>query len=269
MSDLLDAHVNSIDVAALRAAFARAHPTHFVCLEGFLRPDFAAAVASSYPSFEMARTMGREFRAVNETLKVQITDPARFPEPVVRLHQILSSPEWLDQVSEIAGIDKLIADEQLTGGGMHLYGSGSHLDVHVDFNQIPDRGLHRRLNILVFLNPAWPEAWGGEFELWDPEVRHRLHAFAPTMNRCVIFQTSETSYHGVPKVRCPAALSRNSFAAYYYTEARPVQALAPHSTVFRSRPNEKLKGALWMPLERLSRTANATARELARRLLRR
>jgi hypothetical protein len=269
MIDPLDAHLSSIDVAALRTAFSDAYPTRFVCIDDFLRPDFAAAVASAYPTFESARAIGKEFRAVNETLKVQITDPARFPEPVLRLHRVLSSPEWLKQVSEITGIEGLMADEELIGGGMHLYGSDSHLDVHVDFNQIPDRGLYRRLNILVFLNPSWREEWGGHFELWDPEVRHRLHAFPPVMNRCVIFRTNETSYHGVPKVRCPTTLSRNSFAAYYYTETPPSEALVPHSTVFRARPNEKLKGALWMPLEKLSRTANAKARDLARRLLRR
>jgi hypothetical protein len=267
MSDLLDLHLSPLDVGALRASFPSAHPTRFVSIDGFLRPEFAREVAAAYPGFEEARKRGREFRGVNEVLKVQVTEPAHFPDPVLRLHRLLSSPEWLTVVSEITGIEKLLADELLSGGGMHLYAPGSHLDVHVDFNHILDRGLHRRLNILVFLNPDWREEWGGQFELWDPEVRHLLRAFAPVMNRCVIFATNETSYHGVPKVRCPPGVSRNSFAAYYYTAISPENALdASHSTVFRARPDEKLKGALWMPLERLSRRARERARELARRL---
>jgi Rps23 Pro-64 3,4-dihydroxylase Tpa1-like proline 4-hydroxylase len=267
MSDLLDLHLNPLDVAALQASFASTHPTHFVCIDGLLRPEFASEVAAAYPSFEEARQKGREFRAVNEILKVQVSEPAHFPEPVLRLHRVLSSPEWLTLVSEVTGIPKLLADDLLAGGGMHLYAPGSHLDVHVDFNHIVDRGLHRRLNILVFLNPGWREDWGGQFELWDPEVRRLLRAFVPVMNRCVIFATTETSYHGVPKVRCPSEVSRNSFAAYYYT---PISSQAvSHSTLFRARPDEKLKGALWMPLERLSRRAREGARELARRLRKR
>ena len=49
--------------------------------------------------------------------------------------------------------------------------------------------LHRRLNILVFMNPEWQDDWGGFFELWDPEVKHCLHSLAPLGNRCVVFNS--------------------------------------------------------------------------------
>lgn len=242
-----------LDLAALREQFRSARPTSFVCIDDLLAPAFAERVARSYPSFAEARQVGREFRAVNETGKVQVTDPGHFPDPVRELHELLASDAWLSVVSEITGIDRLRADRALRGGGMHLYGSGAHLDVHVDFNRIPDTNLYRRLNILVFLNEGWDESWGGEFELWDPGVRHLQHAFAPVFNRCVIFATSESSFHGVPAVRCPPSRSRNSFAAYYYTEEQPSGAAEAHTTIFRARPDEHLKGALWMPLERWMR----------------
>lgn len=54
---------------------------------------------------------------------------------------------------------------------MHLMGSRARLDVHVDFNQDKARGLHRRLNILVFLNPDWRSEGNGRFELWDADVK--------------------------------------------------------------------------------------------------
>ena len=58
-----------------------------------------------------------------------------------------------------AGLDlvvtPLIADQELLGGGMHLMNVGGRLDVHVDFNRMEERALHRRLNILVFLNERW------------------------------------------------------------------------------------------------------------------
>jgi hypothetical protein len=126
--------------------------------------------------------------------------------------------------------------------------------VHVDFNYLEERQLHRRLNILVYLNPDWQEAWGGNIELWDPEVKNRLQSFSPVLNRCVVFETNEISFHGVSPVTCPADKARRSFAAYYYTrEAPPGWKGQTHSTVFRARPEERLRGYVLMPLENAQR----------------
>lgn len=46
------------------------------------------------------------------------------------------------------------------GGGTHENLDGIDLDPHVDFNYDDRTGLHRRLDILVYLNREWGEAWG-------------------------------------------------------------------------------------------------------------
>lgn len=246
--------IRPLDREALRRRFDAAEPFRFIAIDGFLDPDFAKEVVAAYPSFEEARGLGHEFRFVNEKGKVQITDAARFREPVRRLSDALASPAFLDDLSAITGIPKLLADERLAGGGIHVTGPSGRLDVHVDFNLLTDRGLHRRLNILIFLNPEWREAWGGEIELWDRDVRHRHHAFLPVFNRCVLFETSDISFHGVTAVRCPEGLCRRSFAAYYYTAEAPTGwDGAVHSTVFRARPDERLRGWVLMPAERVWR----------------
>lgn len=261
--------IRPLDRETLRRRFDTAQPFRFLAIDDFLDADFAREVAASYPSFEDARRMGFEFRAVNENRKVQITDATRFPEPVQRLNQALASPAFLEDLSAITGIPKLLADEKLAGGGIHMTGASGRLDVHVDFNLIEDRGLHRRLNILVFLNPEWPEAWGGQIELWDRDVKHLHHGFLPVFNRCVLFETSEISYHGVAAVRCPEGFARRSFAAYYYTEEAPAGWDGRfHNTIFRARPDERLRGWVLMPAERawraVSRGTRAGARGLGR-----
>jgi Rps23 Pro-64 3,4-dihydroxylase Tpa1-like proline 4-hydroxylase len=191
---------------------------------------------------------------VNEQRKVQITDSKKFPDPVKRLNEAISAPAFLADLEYITGIPRILADEQLAGGGMHVTGAGGRLDVHVDFNLIEDRRLFRRLNILLYLNPVWNEAWGGHIELWDKNVRNCQYRCVPALNRCLLFETSDISYHGVARVTAPADVARQSFAAYYYTrEAPPGWTGTVHSTIFRARPDEKLRGLVQMPVEKLRR----------------
>jgi Rps23 Pro-64 3,4-dihydroxylase Tpa1-like proline 4-hydroxylase len=153
------------------------------------------------------------------------------------------------------------------GGGMHVTGPHGRLDVHVDFNVIPQRRLHRRLNILVYLNPEWRDEWGGHVELWDRDVRRCYHSLKPRLNRCVVFETSETSFHGVSAVRCPEGIERRSFAAYYYTREPPPRWDGKmHSTIFRARPDERLREFVLMPAERLQRDLQAGLRRVRRGL---
>lgn len=247
------------DREALRAQFRSAQPFPFIAIEEFLEPEFAQACAAAVPTFEESRKLGREFSAVNEKRKVQITDSKLFPDPIAKLHETLCSKEWLDDLAYITGIPNLLADAELTGGGIHVTGPRGRLDVHVDFNYVEERDMHRRLNILVYLNPVWEEKWGGAVELWDTDVTRCEHAFTPLLNRCVIFETSNISFHGVSPVTCPDDMARKSFAAYYYTKEAPAHWTGEkHTTIFKSRPNEKVREALLLPAERLQRTLKAT-----------
>src|SRR5262249_52450765 len=151
----------------------------------------------------------------------QITDTKLFPEPVARLNDALASPEFLADLSYITGIPGLLADSALAGGGIHVTGPGGRLDVPVGFNYIEDRKLHRRLNLLLYLNPVWDEQWGGHIQLWDKDVSACEAAFVPALNRCVIFETSDLSFHGVTPVTSAAPYPRQSFATYYYTREAP------------------------------------------------
>lgn len=259
--------LNPYDRDALKAQFNNAKPYRWFQIDPFLEPKFADEVQRAYPTFEQSRALGFEFNAVNEQRKVQITDSSKFSEPVKRLSEALASPQFLADLEYITGIPKLMADPQLSGGGMHLTGPGGRLDVHVDFNYLEDRKIHRRLNILVYLNPRWEPGWGGEIELWDDGAKNRYHSFAPELGRCVVFETSNISYHGVGPVKCPPDVARKSFAAYYYTaEAPPHWTGKGHSTIFRARPTERLRGMVLMPLESARRSAKEGVRGVKRRV---
>lgn len=246
--------INPIDRRAARRRIREATPFPNLCLDNFLSEEFANQVCDAFPAFEDAQKMGRAFSAVNEKRKVQVVESRRFSPPLAQLNQALASKEFLDLLSDVFEIPNLLADEELVGGGVHETGPQGRLDVHVDFNYIEERALHRRLNILIYFNRGWREEWGGKLELWDKDVKVCQHSFLPILNRCIVFETSEISFHGVTGVTCPPGVSRKSFAAYYYTREAPADWNGKsHSTMFKARPHEKLKGALLMPAEKALR----------------
>ena len=173
--------IRPFDRISLRQQFAGASPFPFVKIDEFLDPGFAKQVASAYPTFQAATAQGQTFQSINERKKVQITRAELFPQPVRRLNELLASQEFLSDLSYITAIPNLVADDALVGGGMHITGPGGRLDVHVDFNYIESRKLYRRLNLLIYLNPAWDAAWGGHIQLWDKEVKTCVRTFAPAL----------------------------------------------------------------------------------------
>jgi hypothetical protein len=259
--------IKPIDRDTLQAQVRRAIPFPHFKIDNFLDEEFANRVMEAFPSYEEAVKIGRQFAAVNEHKKVQVTNSSLFAEPIARLNQALAAPEFLDLLGYVLDMPNLLADDQLIGGGIHQTGPRGHLDVHIDFNYIAERQLHRRLNILIYFNKNWKEEWGGNIELWDKDVKVCHHSFAPIFNRCVVFETSKISYHGVTAVKCLPDQNRKSFAAYYYTKEAPIGWTGEsHSTIFKARPDEIVKGHVLMPLETAKRNMVQVVRGLKRKL---
>ena len=244
--------IHKHDWEALGQKFRAAKPFPNICIDNFLDTNFALEIARSFPSYSEAKSQGRAFDKVNEREKVQITNSELFPSAISRLHKLLASNEFISAMEEISGIKNLKFDDKFAGGGMHMTNRSGILDVHVDFNRLDALGLYRRLNILIYFNEEWQESWGGNIELWDKNVSKCEKSISPKLNRCLIFETSEHSFHGVTAVRSPEGIPRKSFAIYLYNEVSDSDFnTRSHSTIFRARPEEKLKKYVTMPAETL------------------
>jgi Rps23 Pro-64 3,4-dihydroxylase Tpa1-like proline 4-hydroxylase len=146
----------------------------------------------------------------------------------------LNGPDFLPKLEEMSGIEGLISDPYLEGGGVHSIATGGYLGIHADFNFHPKLRLHRRINLILYLNSEWQESWGGALELWSVDSKSREREIFPHLGTMVIFNTTDTSLHGHPHpLKCPPDRLRNSIALYYYSADRPADELSlPHSTKY-------------------------------------
>jgi hypothetical protein len=154
------------------------------------------------------------------------------------LLQALNSDTMLKFLSSLTGIKNLLPDPHFSGGGLHETLSGGHLSIHADFNIHPQLRAQRRINLLVYLNDDWPEAYGGHLELWDKAMSRCVRQVLPVIGRAVIFNTDSDSFHGQPNpVTCPPEASRRSIALYYYTVPDGgIRSLKSRTTQFQERP---------------------------------
>ena len=132
-------------------------------------------------------------------------------------------------LDSLCGMHFLVADPYYVEGGYHMVGDGGRLAAHADFSHHP-MGLERRVNVLLYLNPGWKPEYGGNLKLYDPAMRPVVE-IEPKLNRCVIFSTSETSFHGHPEpMSLPPGVLRRSIALYYY--AKPRAERQQHKAIF-------------------------------------
>ena len=192
--------------------------------DDFLPPDLAETVLTAYPTPNVETWD----RTTYTHLRKKFTLTKNFPTPIDELFAWTASARFLELVSEVTGIPRLLADPVLLGGGLHQIARGGFLDVHVDFNFHPRTKLHRRLNLLLYMNRDWKPEYQGYLELWDMRERRLLEAISPDFNRLVLFETNEVSFHGHPQLlETPPGLTRKSLAVYYYTERRVASDVDP------------------------------------------
>ena len=218
--------------AAHAAEYQAGQPYHHVCIDNFLPATVIDHVIADLQDLPVADT---SFDRAQERLKTSYM-PERLPKYTRDLFHALNSRAFLLFLEELTGIKALIPDPYFAGAGIHRVQNGGHLDIHADFNVHGHMKVERRLNVLIYLNPGWQEAWGGSFEVWTDDMSAKVKSFVPISNRMVCFSTSSTSMHGNPEpVNNPNGDPRQSIALYYYT-ATWDDTRVEHTTLFKPRP---------------------------------
>ncbi|WP_457978796.1 2OG-Fe(II) oxygenase [Ectopseudomonas composti] len=210
------------------------HPFPHIVIDNLLPETTMARLLAEYPQDQSLPIWNEATHKHKQTGdyvqkdKRNIRDLMGMPPTYRQLIWELNSHYFLDFLTGLTGIANLIPDPKLRGAGIHQIARGGFLKVHADFASHRDFGLDRRLNFLLYLNPNWLPEYGGELELWDQSMQGPPQRVLPILNRCVIFSTTATSYHGHPKpLTCPEGIYRKSLALYYYTNGRPAGEAEP------------------------------------------
>ena len=233
------------DTSRLASLYRSAAPYPHIALPNFLEIGVAEKLAADFPPPTGEAWIN--YRHFNEH-KFGQTKRALFPDSIGAVVDELNSPRFVHWLSRLTGIEGLLADTTLEGGGMHQTPAGGFLNVHADFTMHHHRPTwRRRCNLIVYLNPEWRDEWGGAIELWDEGMKRAVVQVPPLLNQAVIFETTDTTYHGYPDpIRCPEGSTRKSIALYYYTD-EPAGSAPPRATNYRARPTDSLgrRLAIW------------------------
>ena len=218
-----------------RASYLAAAPWPHLVIDGLVNP----AVIATAETEELERALEFKLQKSPRIVKAESTDVTG-PAASAILDSLLTS-QFVSFLEELTGITELIPDPSHTRAGLHVSPPGAFQAVHRDFRRHPDNGLYHRINVLVFLNSDWKQEYGGELELWNATISECGQRIRPLAGKMVIFETTATSFHGLPDpVTCPPGRARLSLASYYYTKEPGPNDKKDFSIIPPRRPQDPL-----------------------------
>ena len=214
--------------------FQSASPFPHVVIDDFVEPGALRRLVEAYPKIEDRRWYVYE----NALEKKRAFNDLTQLDPIFgRFFDEVNSPHFLKQLEWLTGLQGLIPDPDLVGGGLHQIQRGGKLDVHEDFNVHEGLKALRKLNLILYLNEGWQSEWRGDLQLWDADMTRCCRSVMPEFNRAVIFRTDRVSNHGHPDpLECPDDMTRRSLAVYYYVPM--IESIERTSTNFKRRPDD-------------------------------
>ncbi len=229
--------------ASLAQDYQNAPPYPHLYFQNFLDDDIVLAMSREFPHH--SEQFWIEYKHINEN-KAGLHVRDKLPDLIGKVVDELNSPRFVALLSKVTGIEGLLADDTIEGGGIHQAETGGFLNVHLDFTMHRMRpNWRRRCNLIIYLNEGWKKEWGGNIDFWETDMSAVARSYPVFLNAAVLFDTTG-ALHGFPDpLTCPATTARKSMQFYYYTfdDSRSPTAVA-RATAYYSRPSDK-------PLEKL------------------
>jgi Rps23 Pro-64 3,4-dihydroxylase Tpa1-like proline 4-hydroxylase len=212
--------ISSQAIDILEQGYKETYPFPYIIIDNFLKEEFLTPIVREVQAlspenayYKVTQKNALEYNKFAFNTEVGQTVSALFKE--------LVSESFISSIERLTKITDLVPNDlSLKGAGVHKIKKDGYLAVHTDFNTYrhPEHGkLDRRVNILIYLNPEWEESYKGH--LWLCNSKEPVKKVLPILNRCVIFNTTSSSFHGHPeRLLVPDDIYRTSIACYYYTK---------------------------------------------------
>jgi Rps23 Pro-64 3,4-dihydroxylase Tpa1-like proline 4-hydroxylase len=214
--------INQKTIINSLSKFGKSGPYDHCVIDNFFNKKIAIQLEREFPDFHS--NIWHQYNNPIEVKKV-CNNWNVFPSLTYQVFDYLNSEAFLRTLrSVIFKKKKLYSDVGLNGGGWHIHRQGGKLNTHLDYSLHPKLGLQRKLNIIIYLNSNWKKEWDGNLGLWSNESDKKpgklIKEIEPKFNRAILFDTTQNSWHGLPKpLKCPKNEFRKSIAVYYLCDS--------------------------------------------------
>lgn len=232
---------SDIDWNEIRKQFRTSVPFNHVVIDNFFEDDIAEKLSNEFPDYNDP-DLGFYNNPIENKKVMNRWD--KFPATTYQAFTFLGREYFTDIMKSLVVSEHLWMDHGLNGGGWHMHGRGGNNNVHLDYNIHPKLNEQRKLNIIIYLTKDWNPEWEGGLEIWsnDSETKQPKKLIKKVdniFNRAIIFDTTQNSWHGLPKhITCPEGMIRKSLAAYYVRPA-PEGAENRGKALFAPREEQK------------------------------
>mgnify|MGYP001464604291 CR=1 FL=1 len=199
----------------------------FVKIDNFLPIELALYLESVFPKVSSESNLkSRRYQIGKHIISKDLKNTHLLDEALLKMLENFKKNEFINFLKKVSGIDDLKADYDDWGGGIQQSERGGFLRRHLDApNKDNNKNIFRRLNVIFYLNSNWKASYKGDLEIWDNQHSNKsIFKVSPIINRLIIFETSDKSWHGFPeKLNCPKNLTRKSIALFYYSNNQGLQ----------------------------------------------
>ena len=213
--------------------FAGTNTRHFF-LDDFFPINLAISIYNAFPKDASGFVAKESFREKKKTS----AHLSNYPAILSEVTYAFQDAAVLASLSDSLGCSGLEPDPFLYAGGLSMMFRGDFLNPHIDNSHDSQRERYRRLNLLYYLSPDWQLENGGNFELWDEEVK-APKVIVSKFNRLVVMETNRSSWHSVSPVKVDSP--RCCLSNYFFSKTSPDDSKYFHVASFTGRPGENLK----------------------------